>query len=61
MWEPCAGDMRVVHMMKERGHVVLHGDIQTGKDFFDYKQALTPNLNYQSPLQAHQTVHRPRL
>ena len=44
MWEPCAGDMRVVNMMKDRGHVVLHGDIQTGKDFFDYTEALTPNL-----------------
>ena len=31
MWEPCAGDMRVVHMMKERGHVVLHATFRPAR------------------------------
>lgn len=44
IWEPCAGDMRVVKMMRQRGNVVIPGDIQNGQDFFNYKQALTQNL-----------------
>lgn len=44
IWEPCAGDGRVVEMMRARGNVVLAGDIQEGKDFFEYTEALTPNL-----------------
>lgn len=42
IWEPCAGDGRVVDMIKERGHIAIATDIQTGNDFFEYEKAIAP-------------------
>jgi predicted RNA methylase len=44
VWEPCAGDMRVVDILRRRGNVVIPGDIQTGQNFFEYTEAPVPTL-----------------
>jgi hypothetical protein len=44
VWEPCAGDGRVVDKMKDEGFKMFFGDIQTGQDFFDYNKAEAPFL-----------------
>ena len=39
IWEPCAGDGRLVQLMRDKGYVVSTGDIVTGQDFFDVEKA----------------------
>ena len=39
VWEPCAGDGRLVSLMGSHNYDVLSGDIVTGQDFFDFDQA----------------------
>jgi len=42
VWEPCAGDGRLVKMMRDKGKTVIAGDIATGQDFFEYTWAAAP-------------------
>jgi hypothetical protein len=43
IWEPCAGDGRIVEEMKERGvQKVIASDIKNGEDFFDFTEAPSP-------------------
>lgn len=43
IWEPCAGDGRIVEEMKERGvRKVISSDIRNGEDFFDFTEAPSP-------------------
>lgn len=43
VWEPCAGDGRIVEEMKERGvQKVIASDIRNGEDFFDFTEAPSP-------------------
>ena len=44
VWEPCAGDGRLVEAMERRGMTVFCGDIVTGQDFFDAVAAPCPTL-----------------
>ena len=44
VWEPCAGDNRVVDRLTKDGFRVVAGDIQTGQDFFNYDVAPSPFL-----------------
>ena len=44
IWEPCAGDGRLVNMMREKGMTVYSGDICFGQNFFEYKEAKAPVL-----------------
>ena len=44
VWEPCAGDGRMVQALEGRGYEVIAGDIVTGQDFFSYETALAPVL-----------------
>jgi hypothetical protein len=44
IWEPCAGDGRVVDKLKSDGYSVISGDIQTGQDFFNCAGAESPFL-----------------
>lgn len=39
IWEPCAGDGRMVEVQKVLGFNVISSDIQSGQDFFDYDKA----------------------
>tara|TARA_R100000808_G_scaffold6092_1_gene18279 strand:+ start:526 stop:1026 length:501 start_codon:yes stop_codon:yes gene_type:complete len=39
IWEPCAGDGRLAKVFNGLGHQTISHDIQTGHDFFDWKQA----------------------
>lgn len=42
VWEPCAGDGRLVEMMRDKGKTVIAGDIEAGQDFFEYNSAAAP-------------------
>ena len=42
VWEPCAGDGRLVSLLEEDGYDVVAGDVQTGQDFFEYDFELAP-------------------
>lgn len=42
VWEPCAGDGRLVHALRARGYEVSKTDIAQGEDFFGFNQALAP-------------------
>jgi len=44
VWEPCAGDGRMVDAMRKRGWDVSSSDIETGTDFFDCKEAQAKTL-----------------
>ena len=44
VWEPCAGDGRLVDVMRQRGCEVVAHDIVTGHDFFDWTEAQAPTL-----------------
>jgi hypothetical protein len=44
VWEPCAGDGRVVAALQAKGCDVVSHDIQTGHDFFDWSGAQAPIL-----------------
>ena len=43
VWEPCAGDGRLVEALRARNFIVSAGDISTGEDFFavDHAPATT--------------------
>ena len=44
IWEPCAGDGRLVSAMRDRGYRVVAEDIQSGQDFFEGEVAARPSL-----------------
>jgi hypothetical protein len=44
VWEPCAGDGRLVKALRDRNYEVVAGDIQSGTDFFTCDQAAAPTL-----------------
>ena len=44
IWEPCAGDGRLVSAMQSRGYKVVAEDIQSGQDFFESKVTACPSL-----------------
>ena len=39
VWEPCAGDFRLVHALQDRLYRVVATDITQGQNFFDFKEA----------------------
>ena len=39
VWEPCAGDGRMVEAMERRGYKVISSDITSGQDFFEVELA----------------------
>tara|TARA_R100001082_G_scaffold100186_1_gene69215 strand:- start:165 stop:656 length:492 start_codon:yes stop_codon:yes gene_type:complete len=44
VWEPCAGDGRLVKALRDRNYEVVAGDIQSGTDFFTCDQAAAATL-----------------
>jgi hypothetical protein len=44
VWEPCAGDGRMVDALAKRGVTVIGHDIETGRDFFDWQTAQATTL-----------------
>tara|TARA_R110000751_G_C13500526_1_gene450284 strand:- start:24 stop:551 length:528 start_codon:yes stop_codon:yes gene_type:complete len=44
VWEPCAGDNRLVDAMRSMGATVIDHDIETGDDFFDWRTAHADTL-----------------
>ena len=44
MWEPCAGDGRLVEALQARLIKVIVTDISQGQDFFDFKEAPCPHV-----------------
>ncbi len=44
VWEPCAGDDRLVNELRARNFVVVSGDISTGEDFFKFEAAPVTTL-----------------
>ena len=44
VWEPCEGDGRVADALLDHGYRVVSGDITTGDDFFEVRQAKAKHL-----------------
>lgn len=44
VWEPCAGDGRLVEALEKRGFETVSGDIQSGQDFFSIQSACADTL-----------------
>jgi len=49
VWEPCAGDGRLVEALQARLFKVIATDISQGQDFFDFKEAPCPHLMTNPP------------
>ncbi len=49
VWEPCAGDFRLVEALQARDYKVIATDISQGQDFFDFKEAPCPHLMTNPP------------
>ena len=49
VWEPCAGDFRLVRALQERLYRVVATDISQGQDFFDFKEAPCAQLMTNPP------------
>jgi hypothetical protein len=51
VWEPCSGDGRFVEALRGAGIEVVHGDIQTGENFFTTSKAPAPVIVTNPPFQ----------
>ena len=49
VWEPCAGDGRLVEALQARLFKVIATDISQGQEFFDFKEAPCPHLMTNPP------------
>ena len=49
VWEPCAGDFRLVEALQARDYKVIATDLDQGQDFFDFKEAPCPHLMTNPP------------
>ena len=49
VWEPCAGDFRLVEALQAREYKVIATDLYQGQDFFDFKEAPCPHLMTNPP------------
>jgi len=52
VWEPCAGDGRLVQALRQSNFEVVSGDIHSGTDFFACDQAAAPTLITNPPFAA---------
>ena len=59
IWEPCAGDGRLVQLMRDKGYVVSTGDIVTGQDFFDVEKFPISTLKINSSKKSVKFNHPP--
>ena len=44
VWEPCAGDFRLVEALQARDYKVIATDLDQGQDFFNFTEAPFPYL-----------------
>ncbi len=49
VWEPCAGDFRLVEALQARDYKVIATDLDQGQDFFDFKEAPCPHFMTNPP------------